>query len=223
MRTVSTIVITGANRGIGLELARQFGARSDGVIAACRSPSDALSALGVRVEAGLDVADIKSVHAFADRLGDVKIDVLINNAGILEVDQLPSVDLDGVLRQLQINAIGPLRVTQALLPKLSAGSKVAIITSRMGSLADNTSGGMYGYRMSKAAVNAAGRSMAHDLRGRDIAVQLLHPGFVQTEMTGGNGNLTPSESAANLIQRIDELDMASTGTFRHANGEMLPW
>ena len=223
MGPVSTIVITGANRGIGLELARQYHQRGDGVIAACREASLALSDLGVRVEAGVDVSDGPSIESFVERLDGVEIDVLINNAGILSSESLPSVDFDAVRRQIEINALGPLRVTQALMPKLNGNAKVAIITSRMGSIADNTSGGMYGYRMSKAAVNAAGRSLAHDLHSKGIAVQLLHPGFVKTDMTGGNGNVTADVSAADLIRRIDELDLESTGTFRHANGEMLDW
>ena len=218
---MSTIVITGANRGIGLELARQFHQRGDGVVAVCRKSSPALDALGVRIEAGIDVAT--GAATLTQRLDGVQIDVLINNAGILTSESLPDIDFDALQRQMEINAFGPLRITQALLSRLQEGSKVAIITSRMGSIADNTSGGMYGYRMSKAAVNAAGRSLAHDLRPRGIAVQLLHPGFVQTDMTGGNGHITPDVSAADLIKRIDELDMESTGTFRHANGDMLSW
>ena len=177
----------------------------------------------MRIEEGFDVVDPASIQAFADRIRDLRVDILINNAGILTAEALPSIDFDAVLRQLEVNALGPLRVTQALLPNLADGAKIAIITSRMGSLADNTSGGMYGYRMSKAAVNAAGRSLAFDLRDKGFAVQLLHPGFVQTEMTGGQGHVTPEESAAGLIQRIDELKIDATGTFRHANGETLPW
>ncbi|MEL7368780.1 MAG: SDR family oxidoreductase [Myxococcota bacterium] len=220
---MSTVVITGANRGIGLELARQLHARNDDVIAVCRSSNENLDKVGVRVEAGVDVGDEASVQNLATRLKDVSIDILINNAGVLAVDALPSLDFAEVNRQFEINAIGPLRVTKALIDRLDRGSKVAIITSRMGSIADNTSGGMYGYRMSKAAVNAAGKSLANDLQPRGIAVQLLHPGFVQTDMTGGNGNITPDVSAADLIKRIDELDLAATGTFRHANGESLSW
>ncbi|MEM7676661.1 MAG: SDR family oxidoreductase [Myxococcota bacterium] len=220
---MSTVVITGANRGIGLELARQFHARNDSVIAVCRASNEALDKLGVRVEAGIDVSDEASVKTLSERLSGVSVDILVNNAGVLSPDALPSIDFTEVQRQFVVNAIGPVRVTHALLACLSRGSKVAIITSRMGSIADNSSGGMYGYRMSKAAVNAAGKSLALDLQSQGIAVQLLHPGFVQTDMTGGNGQITPDVSAANLISRIDELDINATGTFRHANGEALPW
>ncbi len=126
-------------------------------------------------------------------------------------------------RQFEVNSLGPLRVTAALRGNLGQGSKVAIVTSRMGSIEDNTSGGRYGYRMSKAAVNMAGRSLANDLKDRGVAVAILHPGFVRTEMTGHQGLIDPPESAAGLIARIDELTLETTGGFWHANGEIIPW
>jgi NAD(P)-dependent dehydrogenase (short-subunit alcohol dehydrogenase family) len=217
---MATVVVTGANRGIGLELAKAFKARGDDVIGACRRPSEQLKALGVRIET-LDVTDDASVAAFAERVDGV--DVLVNNAGVLSQETLGSLDVDAIRRQFEVNALGPLRVTAALRPKLKKGSKVAIVTSRMGSIADNTSGSMYGYRMSKAAVNMAGKSLAQDLKGDEVAVALLHPGFVRTEMTGGNGMVDPDESARGLVARIDALDLEHTGTFWHANGEQLPW
>jgi NAD(P)-dependent dehydrogenase (short-subunit alcohol dehydrogenase family) len=132
-------------------------------------------------------------------------------------------NFQGIEQQFAINALGPLRVTTALLPLLHDGSKVVIITSRMGSIADNGSGGYYGYRMSKAAVNAAGVSLAHDLRGRGIAVALLHPGMVATEMTGKNG-ISPEEAVRGIVQRIDALTLETSGRFTHAGtGEQLPW
>jgi NAD(P)-dependent dehydrogenase (short-subunit alcohol dehydrogenase family) len=116
-----------------------------------------------------------------------------------------------------------LRTAAALRSHLASPSKLALITSRMGSIGDNTSGGSYGYRMSKAALNAAGRSLAHDLRGQGVAVVLLHPGYVRTDMTGGSGQVGPSEAARMLIERIDHLTIDQTGSFWHANGEVLPW
>ena len=220
---MATFLITGANRGIGLELARLAAERGDRVIAVCRKSSPELEKLEVRVEADVDVTDDRSVAALAERLGDESIDVLVNNAGLLASEALGRLDFDSIRRQLEVNALGPLRVTQALLPRLSEGSKVAIVTSRMGSIADNSSGGSYGYRMSKAAVNAAGVSLARDLAGRGIAVVLLHPGYVRTRMTGNNGNVEPAEAAAGLLARIDQLSVDATGQFRHANGEQLPW
>jgi NAD(P)-dependent dehydrogenase (short-subunit alcohol dehydrogenase family) len=151
-----------------------------------------------------------------------RIDVLVNNAGILSEESLDDLDVERIRRQFEVNALGPLRVTQALLGNLGRGAKVAIITSRMGSVADNGSGGYYGYRMSKAAVNMAGMSLARDLRDRGITVLLLHPGMVATGMTGSRG-IPVAESAAGLIARIDSLGIADTGTFHHANGEPLPW
>lgn len=220
---MTTTVITGANRGIGLELARQTKQRGDDVIAVCRQPSDELEALGVHVESGIDVSDQDSVDELARRLSDTTIDILINNAGILSRQSLDNLDFDAIERQFEVNSLGPLRVTATLRSQLKDGAKVAIVSSRMGSVADNTSGSHYGYRMSKAAVNMAGVSLARDLKDRDISVILLHPGYVNTEMTNHSGNVEPADAAAGLLQRIDELSLQSSGTFRHANGEPLPW
>lgn len=220
---MTTTLITGASRGIGFELARQCAERGDDVIACCRNPSAPLEALGVRVESGVDVASDRDVAALAGRIGDQRIDVLINNAGILSRQSLESLDWSEIRRQFEVNSLGPLRVTSALLDNLGDGSKIAIVTSRMGSIGDNTSGSSYGYRMSKAAVNMAGVSLARDLASRNIAVILLHPGYVRTEMTGRSGHIDPAESAAGLLARIDELSADTSGTLRHANGEALPW
>ncbi|MEZ5971384.1 MAG: SDR family oxidoreductase [Hyphomonadaceae bacterium] len=220
---MATILITGANRGIGLELARQLKERGDTVIAACRKSSLELDALGVRVEAGIEVSDAASVADLAQRVKDLSLDILINNAGILRVEGIASMNFTSITQQLEVNALGPLRVTTALLPLLHEGSKVVIITSRMGSIADNGSGGFYGYRMSKAAVNAAGVSLARDLKDRGIAVGLFHPGMVATEMTGRSG-IPAAESVRGIIQRIDALKLEASGRFTHAaTGEELPW
>ncbi|MAL84047.1 MAG: short-chain dehydrogenase, partial [Idiomarina sp.] len=125
--------------------------------------------------------------------------------------------------QFEVNALAPLRVTEALLPNLKEGSKVAMITSRMGSIADNGSGSRYGYRMSKAALNAAGKSLSLDLKDQGISVVLLHPGFVQTDMVNHAGDIPAETAAERLIQRIDELSLDTTGQFFHSNGEGLPW
>ena len=219
---MATVVVTGANRGIGLELAKQFTARGDVVVAGCRRSSPELDALGVRVET-LDVADPASVQAFAGQLGDLPIDVLVNNAGVLSRETLDDLDEERMLTQIQVNALGPLRVTAALRTNLGEGAKVGIVTSRMGSVADNTSGGMYGYRMSKAAVNIAGVSLARDLAPQGVSVILLHPGYVRTEMTGKNGLIDADEAAAGLLARLDELGPQNSGSFRHSNGDELPW
>lgn len=217
------VLVTGANRGIGLELCRQLKARGDQVIAVCRKGSAELDALDIRIEPGIDVSDAGSIAQLAKRLDGIEIDVLVNNAGVSQAEDLDRMNFKGIEQQFAINALGPLRVTTALLPLLHDGSKVVIITSRMGSIADNGSGGYYGYRMSKAAVNAAGVSLAHDLRGRGIAVALLHPGMVATEMTGKNG-ISPEDAVRGIIQRIDALTLETSGRFAHAGtGEQLPW
>jgi len=222
---MSNIVITGANRGIGLALAELYAQRGDTVVAVCRESSPELDGLGVRVEAGIDVTDGRSLAELRERLGDMKIDVLINNAGVMQRTELNTIEdqLDAFRIQFEVNSLAPLRVSAALLDRLGRDSKIAIITSRMGSIADNDSGGHYGYRMSKAAVNMAGVSLAHELKDRGIAVGLLHPGYVRTRMTGNTGHVETKESATGLIQRIDELTLATTGGFWHANGEELPW
>jgi len=217
---MSRIVITGANRGIGLELARQRAEHHD-VIALVRKSSDELRALGVRVEEGIDVTDQASVDAVAERLEG--IDVLVNNAGLLRMSPLAALSWDDIRAQMEVNAFGPLRVSAALAPKMNEDGRIAIITSRMGSLGDNSSGGAYGYRMSKCAVNMVGVSLANDLRAQHVSVGVLHPGYVRTQMTGGNGNVEPSEAAEMLWERIDEIDSENTGTFWHANGEVLAW
>jgi NAD(P)-dependent dehydrogenase (short-subunit alcohol dehydrogenase family) len=219
---MARILITGANRGIGLALTTALHARGDEVLAACRKSSSALDALGVCVIDGIDVGDEGSVDRLARELGDLSVDVLINNAGILTVESFDDLDTDRIRRQFEVNSLGPLRVTRALRERLGSGSKVAIITSLMGSMADNGSGGYYGYRMSKAAVNAGGVSLARDLEPRGVTVVLLHPGMVATEMTGGRG-ISVEESAAGLIARIDELELSATGSFRHQDGRSLEW
>lgn len=223
---MSTRLITGANRGIGLAFAQHYAARGDRVIAVCRHRSDDLEATGADIEDGVDVADPNALAALVERLGDVRIDTLVNNAGILAEETLGAIDAAGfesIRRQFEVNALGPLRVTQALLGKLGQGSKVGIVTSRMGSIEDNSSGGYYGYRMSKAAVNAAGKSLSIDLRPRGIAVFLLHPGYVATDMTDREGDLPPEKAAERLIERLDELSLDQTGTFWHGDGSPLPW
>ena len=222
---MSNIVITGANRGIGLALARLYRDRGDSVIAVCRGSSDELDALGTRVESGIDVTDGDSLADLAGRLSEDVIDVLINNAGVMRPTSFDEIEnqLEAFRLQFEVNSLAPLRVTRALLERLGEGAKVAIITSRMGSIADNDSGGHYGYRMSKTAVNMGGVSMALELSGRGVAVGLLHPGYVRTDMTGNTGHVDTDESAAGLIRRIDELSMENTGSFHHANGEELPW
>jgi NAD(P)-dependent dehydrogenase (short-subunit alcohol dehydrogenase family) len=220
-----TYLVTGASRGIGLEFCRQLRARGDDVVAVCRSPTEALHDLGVDIVDGVDVTE-PAAGDLAGRLRGCNIDALINNAGVLRRDRLGSLgeeSVDDILLQFRTNSLAPLLVTEALLPNLRGGSKVAIVTSRMGSVTDNTSGGYYGYRMSKAAVNIAGVSLARDLADRKIAVALLHPGYVRTDMTGHEGFCDADEAVGGMLARIDGLTMENTGGFWHANGETLAW
>lgn len=220
---MATTVVVGASRGIGLAVCKRLQARGDDVIGVCRKAPAELAGSGVEVVEGIDVTSDQSVAELARRLAGRNVDALYVVAGILEHTRLDALDFARLREQFEVNALGPLRVTSALLPTLHGGSKVALFTSRMGSVGDNTSGSHYGYRMSKAALNIAGVSLAHDLRAREIAVVLLHPGFVRTEMTGGNGDVTAEESAAGCIARVDELTLATSGRFLHASGAVLPW
>lgn len=217
-------LVTGASRGIGYEYCRQLQARGDTVIAVCRTATEQLKQLGLQVEEGIDITSDTSIADLHTRLGDTPIDVLINNAGIIKRVNLEELDFDSIREQFEVNTLGALRVTQALLPRLKAGSKIAIMTSRMGSIADNTSGNSYGYRISKVGLSMVGKSLSIDLKPQGIAVAILHPGLVQTRMTNFNSNgITPEVSVKGLLARIDELKLENTGTFWHSNGEVLPW
>ncbi|PIG92592.1 SDR family oxidoreductase [Gloeocapsopsis sp. IPPAS B-1203] len=221
---MATYLVTGANRGIGYEYCRQLQQRGDSAIAVCRTATDELKALGVRLEEGIDITSDASVADLHKRLGETPIDVLINNAGIIKRVTLEHLDFDSIREQFEVNALGALRVTQVLLPRLKSGAKVVLMTSRMGSIADNTSGGSYGYRMSKVALSMAGKSLAHDLKPQSIAVAILHPGLVQTRMTNFTVNgITAEASVQGLLTRIDQLTLENTGIFWHSNGEILPW
>lgn len=220
---MAAILISGTSRGIGLALARQFAARGDRVIAVCRTPSDELAQIeGIRIIHDVEVTRDDALQQLAAQLDKQPLDVIIHNAGVLTAETLQDLNAERIRRQFEINALAPLRITQLLQQNLRNGSKVVLITSRMGSIDDNTSGGMYGYRMSKAALNIAGKSLAHDLRSSGVAVGIFHPGLVATRMTGTHG-ITPDEAASNLIVRIDQLTLENSGQFFHANGDSLPW
>ena len=221
---MATWLVTGASRGIGLELVRQLHARGDDVIATCRTRTRELDAVGCRVVDGIDVGSDDVGAALLEALGDGQpVDVVVNNAGLARWDTLETIDVDAAREELEVNTLGPLRVTLALLPRLGPGAKIALISSKAGSIGDRPSGGNYGYRMSKAALNAAGMSLARDLASSGIAVAILHPGYVRTDMTEGSGNIDPADAAAQLIDRLDALTPETSGTFWHANGQVLPW
>lgn len=220
---MGSVVVTGASRGIGLELCKYYLEQGQRVFAVCRTVSPELEHTGANIIHGIDVATADGVASLRAQLKGEAIDLLINNAGVFGNNALGDIDYADVEHQLQVNAIAPLRVTESLLANLTCGAKIALITSRMGSIGDNTSGAYYGYRMSKAALNAAGVSLARDLLPRGISVAILHPGFVQTQMVGFAGDISPAVAAQRLALRIAELNLENSGSFWHSNGELLPW
>ena len=222
-------LVVGADRGIGLAVCRHLAARGETVVAACLGRGEAHDGSGVAVIPEIDVTSGAAVARMAGALAQRggKIDCLIHVAGVLGLDALGSLDFGDVRRQIEINTIGPLRAVEAALPHLAAGAKVGIVTSRVGSLADNGTGGMYAYRVSKAGANMVALNLHHDLSKRGIAVAALHPGMVATDLTkdipGDFDYIGPDEAAAGLIRRMDALTLETSGRFWHANGEELPW
>ncbi|RBI67160.1 short-chain dehydrogenase [Vreelandella sulfidaeris] len=219
----STVIITGANRGVGLALAAHYFDAGWQVVGVCRQTSEELARVAHQVIEDIDVTQPDDVDRLAKALNGQAIALLINNAGLLRDESLGDIDFDSIREQMEINAYAPLRVAEALLPNLEKGSKIANITSRMGSIADNDSGGRYGYRASKAALNAFGKSLAMDLKPKGIAVAQLHPGYVQTRMVNFGGLISPQEAALGIAARIEALTLDNSGGFWHSNGEALPW
>jgi len=219
------ILITGSARGIGLALVRHYLHQGAEVIAVCRDPGNDLPALACEIIAGVELTESAGIESVCAALGQRPLDVLIHNAGVMRRDRLGilSSSQADFLTQFAVNSVAPLLLTEALLANLFSGAKIALISSRMGSIADNGSGGSYGYRMSKAALNIAGKSLSIDLRPRGIAVALLHPGFVRTAMTSDKGDTDPAIAAESLARRIEDLNLDNSGSFWHARGEILPW
>ena len=218
-----TAVVTGANRGIGLSFCENLKNQGYKIYGVCRKSSDKLQEVADVIIDDIDIGDESDCEKLFAKLANVQIDLLINNAGILFNETLHDLNFDSIEKQFQINTLGALRVTSGLINNLSAESKIALITSRMGSIADNGSGGYYGYRMSKAALNAAGKSLAIDLKPKGILVGIFHPGYVATDMVGGNGDILPDEAATKILRLVDKLNANNSGDFWHSNGENLPW
>lgn len=225
---MQTYLITGANRGIGLEMTRQaldIGLR---VIATCRDPAGATelgSLKGALDVHELDVTDDASTQALVDKLGTVKLDVLINNAGYMAEEQsVEDMDYQQWMTSFAVNAIAPWRVSVAFADRLasSPSARIATISSQMGSL-ERAGSDRVAYRSSKAAVNMAMRTLALEWESRGITVCMLHPGWVKTDMGGGNAALEPSESAAGLLDVIDGLTLKDTGRFLDHEGKTMPW
>ncbi|MGE5537186.1 MAG: SDR family oxidoreductase [Gemmatimonas sp.] len=226
---MATIVITGASRGLGLEFVRQYAADGDRVIAACRDPGSASALKAVKGDVrvvALDVADGGSIRALADALANEPIDILINNAGVYgKAQSLGKMDYAAWLDVFRINSIGPMHLTDALLPRIAAGKRkvVAAVTSLMGSIADNSSGGYYAYRSSKAALNAVFKSLSVDLKPRGITSVVLHPGWVKTDMGGPNAPLEAPESVRGMRAVLAKVTINDTGRFFDYQGREMPW
>ncbi len=217
------VLIVGGSRGIGLELAKQYKQRGFNVFVTCRKSTNELSSLDINIIEDVEVTSLESLKAARKKLESHEFDILIHNAGILSNESLNDLDFERIEKQFQVNSLGPLKSISTFKDLLGSGARVGILSSRMGSVEDNGSGGMYGYRMSKSACNMVGRSLAYDLAPNNISVAILHPGYVRTDMTSHQGNIDPSESARGLIAIMDKLNVKNSGHFWHTNGENLPW
>lgn len=210
---METVLVTGANRGIGLELVRRHGERGDKVIAVCRRAGEALRNTGARIIENIDMSDGDAIDGLKARIGAASIDRLVANAGLRGLEGYDDLDFEAIRYQYEVNAIGPLRLVRALDGALADGAKVVLVSTLVASLDDNKSGGEFGYRMSKAALNMAGVNLAHALKSRGIAVVLLHPGWVRTDMGGEGAPVEVGDSASKLIAAADRLGCEHTGTF----------
>ena len=224
-----TVMITGANRGLGLEFARQYTDDGWSVIATCRKPEEAseLSAINGVTVYPLNVTNFMAVRALADRLKGTAIDVLINNAGVYgpKGSALHELDFDIWEQVLRTNTMAPLCVAQCFASHVAASElkRMATLSSKMGSMTDNTSGGSYLYRSSKAAVNAVMKSLAHDLQPEGVISVLLHPGWVRTDMGGPNGLIGVEQSVRGLRKVIAAATMSESGGFYDFDGTEIPW
>jgi len=231
---MTTILITGANRGLGLEFCRQYAQAGWQVIACCRHPEQAteLNNLAeqyqtIKLEC-LDVADFEQIDKLAQKLTDQAIDVLLNNAGLYgDTSQSGFGQLNYQVWSdtLRVNTLAPIKMAEAFLPHLQASQQKLLVTvsSLMGSIADNTSGGSIVYRSSKAAVNAAMKSLAIDLRQQEIGVLILHPGWVKTDMGGPNAMIEAQESISGMRAVIADFSLEQTGCFLKYNGQAMAW
>ena len=220
----SITVITGANRGIGLEFAKHYATNCLPGTLILGNRSDSKDIPPNATIFSLDLSSQTSIDEFVEQLAGKPISLLINNAGILDRDSIDAFSIDGIQKAILVNATAPLYLSQRLLPnlKMVPNSKVVFITSRMGSISDNSSGGYYSYRASKSALNSLARSFSLDLKGV-VHVGLIHPGFIKTDMTNQNGDMEPKESVARMVKVIEALDKDNSGTFFHRDGTVLPW
>lgn len=221
---MENILITGANKGIGLELVKKHMKRGDKVYALCRTPSDELTQSGAQVISNINFLKDDFELLLSKQIENVRLDRVIANAGIWKVDTFESFRMESIRQHFEVNTLAPLRLIKCLEKQLKTGSKIILISTRVASLMDNSSGNEFGYRMSKTALNMAGVNLAHALKAREITVFMLHPGFVKTDLTKGDGLIDASVSAENIVNLSDELRLKNSGSFWHAiEKKQLPW
>ncbi|HEY7690655.1 MAG TPA: SDR family oxidoreductase [Dongiaceae bacterium] len=224
-----TVLITGANRGIGLEFAKQYAAEGWRVHAACRDPDMASALKAIKGDIRLhrlEVTDEAQIDALAKSLGSESLDIVINNAGIIGPDDsFGKTDVEGWMQTLRVNAVAPVRIAERLVANLERGERKLLvnITSRMGSIADNSSGGSYAYRTSKAALNMAAKSLSLDLKRKGITVVVFHPGWAKTDMGGRSATVPVADSVGGMRAKIAALTAADSGQFFNYNGQPVPW
>lgn len=218
------ILITGASRGIGYQLAKQLSAKGHMIYAVVRTVTDELKALkNITIIEGLDLEDLTTIDHIVENSNLPQLNWVIMNAGMMLETPLKDLDIESVQKQLQVNSIAPLYFVQKLLPRMKDGTKIGIVSSQMGSIGDSTSGGYYGYRMSKAALNMAGNCLAHDLKNSGIIVSIMHPGYVKTRLTDFMGNMDAELSALRLISVMEKASIMTSGTFWSYQGTIIPW
>ena len=217
------VLVVGANRGIGLELCKQYKQEGCEVVATCRTPSKELNKLSIQFIEKVDAASFEDLQKAASKIGEGSVDILIHNAGIWRTETWEDLNFETIQEQFLINTLGPLKSIKAFYSTLRDAAKIGVLTSRMGSIADNDSGSRYGYRMSKAALNMGLKSLSIDLKDEAKAIAILHPGYVRTDMTDHKGLIDTTESVMGLRKVIGQLNMHNSGSFWHTNGEQIPW
>ena len=228
---MTTVLVTGSNRGLGYEFVKQYNEEGFDVIACCRNIKEAENLKNLAETSSnikiyeLDVSNIKAIKNLSEKLQDKKIDVLINNAGIYRSSNVRNIDYDEWLESFKVNTIAPYQIVENFLAQISNSDlkKVVSITSKMGSIDDNTSGGSYIYRSSKTALNSMMRSLTHDLKDQGIATLTLHPGWVRTDMGGPGGWIDAFESVQGMIKEIDKLNINDSGKYLDYAGKSINW
>lgn len=215
-------IITGANKGLGLELCKQLKDKYT-IYAICRKPSEELKKLQVHIIDNIDLSKESDFNKLLAELKGVQIDLLCNNAGVYFRDTLENLSFENFMKTFAINTIAPIMLVKALFPKFNKGAKIIMMSSRMGSIEDTSTGRSYSYRASKAALNSLGKTLSVELKDKDIYTLLIHPGSVKTDMTNHDALITTETSVKGIIQRIDQLNSDHNGKFYAFDDRELPW